>query len=218
MAQVLPLRPHTFRLDNCVIDQYAAEMGAIGVAIYAVLQRYADRTTGQCWPSVSTIATALHLSKKCVKTYLHHLAQLGLIDMAPRYTAAGDHTSNLYTVHDPTHTAAVLRRRQQGGASRTGGGAPDTPPPQDSGNVVPHRRASGTPEQDPEEQYLTSAATPKTAEHPCDNRFHAHWSPAPGLGICLDCFRSWQTPLEVIPAALDTEVNEGERQTTVGRL
>jgi hypothetical protein len=27
MAQVIPLRPHTFRLDNCVIDDYAAEMG-----------------------------------------------------------------------------------------------------------------------------------------------------------------------------------------------
>ena len=219
MAQVLPLRPYTFRLDNCVIDQYAAEMGAIGVAIYAVLQRYADRTTGQCWPSVPTIATALHLSKKCVKKYLHHLAQLGLIVIAPRYTADGDHTSNLYTVHDPTQTAAVLRRRhQKGGAPRTRGGAPDTPPPQDSGNVVPHRRAPGTPEQDPAEQDLTSAATPKTAEQPCDNRFHAHRSPVPGLGICLDCFRSWQTPLEVIPAALNTEVDEGERQTTVGRL
>jgi len=206
MAQVIPLRPHTFRLDNCVIDDYAGEMGAIGVALYAVLQRYADRTTGQCWPSVSTMAATLRLSKKCVKKYLHHLAQLGLIDIAPRYTADGDHTSNLYTVHDPTQTAAVRRRRQKGGAPRTGGGAPDTPPPQDSGNVVPHRRAPDTPEHDPEEQFLTSAATPKTAEPPCDNRFHEHRSPVPGLAICLDCFRSWQVPLAVISPSLDTVV------------
>lgn len=202
MAQVIPLRPHTFRLDNCLIDDYAAEMGAIGVAVYAVLQRYADRTTGQCWPSVSTMAATLSLSKKCVKKYLHHLAQLGLIDMAPRYTADGDHTSNLYTVHDPTHTAAVRRRRQKGGVPRTGGGAPDTPPPQDSGNVVPHRGAPDTPEQDPQEQCLTSAATPKTAEHTaCDNPLHEHRSPVPGLRICLDCFRSWQVPLAVLSPA-----------------
>jgi len=126
MAQVIPLRPHTFRLDNCVIDDYAAEMGAIGVAIYAVVQRYADRTTGQCWPSVSTMEATLHLSKNCVKKYLHHLARLGLIDMAPRYTADGDHTSNLYTVDDPTQTEALRRRRlQRGGPPAAGGGAPD---------------------------------------------------------------------------------------------
>jgi len=116
MAQVIPLRPHTFRLDNCVIDDYAAEMGAIGVAIYAVLQRYADRTTGQCWPSVSTIAATLRLSKNCVKKYLHHLARLGLIGLAPRYTAEGDYTSNLYTVHDPT------QRRPCGAAAASGVG------------------------------------------------------------------------------------------------
>jgi len=62
MAQVIPLRPHTFRLDNCIIDDHAAEMGALGVALYAVLQRYADRTTGQCWPSVSTMAATLRLT------------------------------------------------------------------------------------------------------------------------------------------------------------
>ena len=206
MAQVIPLRPHTFRLDNIIIDTYAAEMGAIGVAIYAVLQRYADRTTGQCWPSVPTMATALQLSKKCVKKYLHHLAQLGLIDIAPRYAADGDHTSNLYTVHDPTQTEAVLcRHRQKGGAPRTGGGALDTPPPKESGNVVPHRRAPGTPEQDPDEQYLTSVPPQKTAGPPCNNQAHEHWSPVPGLRLCLDCFRSWPVPLASITPARDTE-------------
>lgn len=206
MAQVIPLRPHTFRLDNCIIDEYAAEMGAIGVAIYAVLQRYADRSTGQCWPSVATIARLLRLSKKCVKKYLHHLAQLGLIDIAPRYAADGDHTSNLYTVHDPTQMEAVRRRqRQKGGVSRTGGGAPDTPPPQASGNVVPHRRAPDTPEQDPEEQYVTSVAAPQTAGQPCDNQAHEHRSPVPGMRICLDCFRAWPVVPAAMTPALGTE-------------
>jgi len=113
MAQVIPLRPHTFRLDNCLIDDYAAEVGAMGVAVYAVLQRYADRTTGQCWPSVATIARLLRLSKNCVKKYLHLLARLGLITIAPRATAEGDPTSNRYTVHDPTQRDAVQRRRRE---------------------------------------------------------------------------------------------------------
>jgi len=117
MAQVLPLRPHTFRVDNCIVDEYAAEMGAIGVAIYVVLQRYANRTTGQCFPTVETIAQRLGLGHTCVKKYLRRLARLGLLDRAARYAAAGDPTSNLYTLHDPTQRDAVQRRqRARGGA------------------------------------------------------------------------------------------------------
>ena len=170
-ARALAPRPHSFRLDNIVIDAYAAEMGAIGVALYAVLQRYADRTTGQCWPSVATMAATLNLSTRCVQKYLRHLARLGLIDLATRYTADGDHTSNLYTVHDPTQTEA-LRRRQQGGAPGAGGGASGAPPPQEHRNVVHHPPAPGADEQSPEEQYLTSVPPQKTAAQPCQ---HIPW-------------------------------------------
>ena len=218
MAQVIPLRPHTFRLDNCLIDDYAAEMGAIGVAVYAVLQRYADRTTGQCWPRVSTLAATLNLSTRCVQKYLRHLARLGLIDIVPRYTADGDPTSNLYTVHDPTQTAALRRRRQRGGAPGAGGGAYGALPPQEKRHVVHHPPAPGADEQSPDEQDVTSAATPKTAEQPCDNQAHEHRSPVPGLRICLDCFRSWPVPLAGLPPAGDPEGSAGPRQPTAGRL
>ena len=198
MAQVRPLRPHTFRLDNCLIDDYAAEMGAMGVAVYAVLQRYADRTTGQCWPSVPTMAATLNLSTRCVQTYLRHLARLGLIDIASRRLADGDHTSNLYTVDDPTQTEALRRRRlQRGGAPAAGGGAPDALPPPDRGHVVTQGGAPDGHEQDPEEQEaLTSVTEEKTAEPACDNPWHEHRSPVSGLRVCFDCFRCWQTPLE----------------------
>ena len=202
MAQVIPLRPHTFRLDNCVIDDYAAEMGALGVAVYAVLQRYADRTTGQCWPSVSTMAATLNLSTRCVQKYLRHLARLGLIDIASRRSADGDHTSNLYTVHDPTQTEA-LRRRRGGGAPGIGGGEYGAPPPQENRHLVHHPPAPGADEQSPDEQYLTSVPPQKTVAQPCDNQAHEHWSPVPGLRMCLDCFRSWQVPLAGLPPARD---------------
>ena len=214
-ARAMAPRPHSFRIDNVVIDQYATEMGAIGVALYAVLQRYADRTTGQCWPSVSTMAATLNLSTRCVQKYLRHLARLGLIDIAPRYTADGDHTSNLYTVHDPTQTEA-LRRRQRGGAPGAGGGASGALPPQEQRNVVHHPPAPGADEQSPDEQYLTSVPPQKTVEQPCDNQAHEHWSPVPGLRMCLDCFRSWQTPLEITPPALDTAGRAEPRPPTAG--
>jgi len=214
MAQVIPLRPHTFRLDNCLIDDYAAELGAIGVAVYAVLQRYADRTTGQCWPSVATIARLLRLSKNCVKKYLHLLARLGLVTIAPRSTAEGDPTSNLYTVHDPTQREAVLRRRRQRGeAPAAEGGAPDALPPQANEHLVPQGRAPDGPEQVPAEQEtLTSVTAAKTTDPACDHPAHEHWSPGPGLTLCVDCFRCWQVPLVVMPPASDLEDSTELRQ------
>ena len=98
MAQVIPLRPHTFRLDNCIIDDYAAEMGAIGVAVYAVLQRYADRTTGQCWPSVATIAVTLRLSKNCVHiTPYGRTLQPSPLDQGPARCALDAYVPRLIT-------------------------------------------------------------------------------------------------------------------------
>jgi Helix-turn-helix domain len=243
MAQVLPLRPHTFRLDNCLIDDYAAEIGALGVAIYAVLQRYADRTTGQCWPSVATIARLLRLSKNCVKKYLHLLARLGLITIAPRATAEGDPTSNLYTVHDPTQREAVLgRRRQRGEAPAAGGGAPDALPPQANGHFVTQGRAPDGPEQVPAEQeHGTSAAAPKitaatgatpapvapaplssvaeapTAAPACDHPEHEHWSPGPGLTLCLDCFQCWEVAVAGRPPALALMGGAGPQPATACR-
>ena len=219
MAQVIPLRPHTFRVDNCLIDDYAAEIGALGVAIYAVLQRYADRATGACWPSVATIARLLRLSKNCVKKYLHLLARLGLITIASRATAEGDPTSNLYTVHDPTQRDAVLRRRQlRGEAPAAGGGAPPALPPQANAHLVPQGGAPAGPEQDPPEQdALTSVSTPQMAERPCPNPAHEQRSPVPGLALCLDCFRSWEVPLAGMPPAGDPAGRAGQWQRTAGR-
>ena len=204
MAQVIPLRPHTFRIDNCIIDDYAAQMGAIGVAIYAVLQRYADRRTGQCFPTVETIAQALGLGHTCVKKYLGRLVRLGLIERAARYTAAGDPTSNLYTLHDPTQREAV-QRRQPRRAAPAAGGSPGDLPPASRSHLATHPRSPGVPKQEPQEQALTSVATAQTPAEPCTHSAHEHYSPVDGLTICLDCFRCWPAPLAGLPpgGALD---------------
>lgn len=203
MAQVIPLRPHTFRVDNIIIDDYAADIGALGVAVYAVLQRYADRATGQCWPSVATIATLLRLSKNCVKKYLHLLARRGLISIASRTTTEGDPTSNLYTLHDPTQREVVQRRQHaRSGASAAGGRATDALPPQENAHLLPQGGAPHGPEQaPPEQEVLTSDTTGQTEEPACTHPGHEHRSPVLGLVLCLDCFRCWQLPLAVLPPA-----------------
>src|SRR5690242_19769544 len=107
MAQsVIVLRPgHFFQLTNDLLDVYGPKIGAIGVAVYNVLARHADHTTGECWPSIPRIARTLALCQATVKKYLHRLAIVGLITITPRRDEAGDPTSNLYTLCDPASPA-----------------------------------------------------------------------------------------------------------------
>jgi hypothetical protein len=137
-------RPHTYRIDNIIVDDYAEKIGAIGVAIYNVLARYADRQTGNCYPSIGTIARKLKLGRTTVKKYLRILLNYSLIAISSRLSDEGDPTSNCYMLLDPSPEQVALRRRQleallrpQEGTfkldpasdSHDGGRSPDDPPP-----------------------------------------------------------------------------------------
>src|SRR5712691_7783121 len=89
---------HFFSIDNDIIDVHAKTIGALGIAVYAVLARYANRQTGECWPAIARIERVLHLARSTVKVYLHKLQEAGLIAITERQSAAGDPTSNLYTL------------------------------------------------------------------------------------------------------------------------
>jgi hypothetical protein len=113
MAQAiaLPSRPY-FRIDNDIIDVYGPKIGAIGVAIYNVLARHADRKTGLCHPCIGTIAQKLKLGRTTVKKYLRMLLNHGLIAISGRLSDKGDPTSNSYRLLDPSPEKVALRRRQ----------------------------------------------------------------------------------------------------------
>jgi hypothetical protein len=181
MAQVIPLRPHSFRVDNCIIDEYGDEIGAIGVAVYAALARYADRASGECWPKVKTIAAKLRLSPNCVKKYLHQLAALGLISIASRYTDQGDHTSNRYTLHDPTNRDAVTLRRA------CGGGPPAARPPAETRHQVPDGRppAAHQEQESVKQEKTTASAAPE--KKICTNEAHERVR-FDDYTVCVECF------------------------------
>jgi hypothetical protein len=130
-------RPNTYRVDNIIIDDYGEKIGAIGVAVYNVLARFADRQTGICYPSIGTIAKKLKLGRTTVKKYLRILLNHCLIAIAPRQSEEGDPTSNFYILLDPSPEQVALRRRklealltpQEGTFTFDGGGSPDDPPP-----------------------------------------------------------------------------------------
>jgi Helix-turn-helix domain len=130
-------RPNTFRVDNIIVDEYAEKIGAIGLAIYNVLARYADRQTGICYPSIGTIAKKLRLGRTTVKKYLRILLNYSLIAISSRLSDAGDPTSNCYMLLDPSPEKVALRRRQlealltpqHGTFKFDGGRSPADPPP-----------------------------------------------------------------------------------------
>jgi hypothetical protein len=146
MATITSFKPRSnaFLIDNVLVDEYAEKIGAIGIAIYNVLSRYADRKTGVCFPCIGTIAKKLKLSRTTVKKYLKILYKFDLITILHRTSPDGDPTSNSYMLLDPSPEQVALRRRKleallrpQEGAfnfdpvadNLNGGGSPDDLPP-----------------------------------------------------------------------------------------
>tara|TARA_R100000808_G_C2109869_1_gene124286 strand:- start:105 stop:875 length:771 start_codon:yes stop_codon:yes gene_type:complete len=72
---------------------------AQAIRLYAVLCRYADKDSGECFPSIKTLAGRMHTSSSTVKRALADLRNAGAITSVPRYDkTTGEQTSNLYTV------------------------------------------------------------------------------------------------------------------------
>ena len=114
MATITSMKPRSnaYLIDNILVDEYAEKIGAIGIAIYNVLARYADRKTGVCFPGIGTIASKLHLGRTTVKKYLKILYKVDLITILHRVSPDGDPTSNSYMLLDPSPEKVALRRRQ----------------------------------------------------------------------------------------------------------
>lgn len=68
------------------------------IRTYCCLRRYADNTTGECFPSRKTVAMRARLSVSTLDRAIKELEQFGAIEITPRKNAAGDWSSNLYTV------------------------------------------------------------------------------------------------------------------------
>src|SRR5438270_7077787 len=130
-------RPNTYRIDNIILDDYGEKIGAIGIAVYNALARYADRQTGDCYPCIGTIARKLKLGRTTVKKYLRILLKYDLIAITSRWDEQGDPTSNSYLLLDPSPEKVALRRRQlealltpqHGTFTLPGGRSPDDLPP-----------------------------------------------------------------------------------------
>jgi hypothetical protein len=111
-------------LDTAIVATYGPQIGAYGVAVYAVLAQHANGRTQACWPSIGRIASLLKLSRSTVKKTLRTLEAEGLLTVQARRDPEGDPTSHCYTLLDPTpeSPASVVE-------VPAGGRSSDTPPP-----------------------------------------------------------------------------------------
>jgi hypothetical protein len=194
MAQIVVLkRAHYFSLDNDIIDVHAKTIGAIGVAIYTVLARYANRTTGECWPAIGRLARTLDLARSTVKIYLRKLEAAGLIAISERHDAAGDPTSHQYTLLDPS-PAAVDKRlaARQAAAASEGGRLPtDLPPaashPTGRPATAPQPSSLGQKEENQAQHVCTEENPPPPPVHPCPHPLeeHSHFGE---IVICQHCW------------------------------
>jgi DNA-binding transcriptional ArsR family regulator len=141
-AKVIQLHPgRYFSVDNALLDVHAKTIGSEAVTVYLILCRYANHRTKQCWPSIAHIVDLTGLARSTVKAALKRLYEAGLIDREERWDAAGDHTTNLYTLLDPS--PAAVHQRQAALAQRQAqleGGRPPHDPPQVGRHTAPNQR------------------------------------------------------------------------------
>lgn len=86
---------HWFWIDNLLIDEYLPAIGSHGLAIYALLARYANAKR-EAFPSLRRLQQQLHLSRHTLLKYLDLLEIHGLIKRTRRPSTYGDNESNLY--------------------------------------------------------------------------------------------------------------------------
>jgi DNA-binding MarR family transcriptional regulator len=224
MAQIIVLkRAHFFSIDNDIIDVHAKTIGAIGVAIYTVLARYANRRTGECWPTVARIARMLDLGRSTVKRYLHRLQAAGLISIEERWDEEGDRTSNRYTLLTPDPESIAARQEQSAspvvlaGPTATEGGGSAADRPSVPCDALGGSTANPEPLDPPNQQRETThdaASLPQTQRQMLCCHPALDLSCIDGLTICYHC---WSIVEDASGLQRDTEVHHGGNEPDTSR-
>jgi DNA-binding transcriptional MocR family regulator len=143
---------------------------------------YADRKTGQAYPSTNTMAQDLGLHRRTVQRAIRGLKRSGLIRVDRRRDVAGDAGSNLYTVllrPDGVVADAPPRSGTDAATVVAGGFAEvvaQAPPKQEPMNKMrAHAREGGSP--DGRRRSRSSTEELKRRLHEDAYREHGIWRP-----------------------------------------
>lgn len=123
-------------IPDTVLDAMAAnKLSPQAVALYAVLASYANRESGQAWPSRTTLARRLGRKKPdSIDKYVGELVAAGILSKEARY---GNRAESVSDVRDDTHQGRLSNRYTL--LTR------HTPAAVDRGEGYPSQRARATP-------------------------------------------------------------------------
>jgi hypothetical protein len=99
-SYIRDLRGGFYWANNEIVSHFLPIIGLYGFAVYTLLTFYANNETGECYPSIPTIATALGVSENTVRKALKILVSAGLISVEQRKSDTNAKTTNLYVLHD----------------------------------------------------------------------------------------------------------------------
>lgn len=88
-----------FWMDNAVVDDHGAKLGAYAIAVYAVLCRHASNDDGTCQVGINTIGRKIGCSRNSVKRALRELEDSRLIEVVPQFDGDWQHASE-YVILD----------------------------------------------------------------------------------------------------------------------
>lgn len=98
MAEIRDRRQSSwFWMDKDILDIHGSKIGPYGIAVYALLARYADNK-GHAFPSLNAMVKTLGMSRQSVVRTLEVLVNAGLISKGYRKSEKGDHATNIYTL------------------------------------------------------------------------------------------------------------------------
>jgi DNA-binding transcriptional regulator YhcF (GntR family) len=86
------------------------EISAVAVRVYGALRRFADNTTGECFPSRKTLAMRCRISIRTLDSSLNELELFGAIKVTKRQRVGGSWQSNLYTVYTSAPNPQALQQ------------------------------------------------------------------------------------------------------------
>lgn len=170
--------------------------------LYAVLGRYADDTTGECWPSRRTLWTRLRCAERSLDAAVKELEAIGAIKRhrQPRADGLPGFTTNQWTVIRAATSAPAGAMSAPGGAKNATRGGAGTAAKNES-----HR------ELDPmnDARALTLVAEKENAKtEPYEDEFNRAWSVYPRKTARKRALRAYQAarrkgaPADVLAAAV----------------
>ena len=101
-----PAATSFIRIDNRIVSHYAPQIGPHALAVYVALAYFANASTRQCWPSISTLARLTGISYPSAQKAIHTLEAAGLIRVQSVWAEKGNRRPNRYTLLPPGSSQA----------------------------------------------------------------------------------------------------------------